>query len=85
MKKIDLSEVAEDLEKFLRLAADEEVVITREGKPAGVLIGFKSAADGLDWQIENDPRFLRRIARSRRDLAEQGGRRLEDLVEDTEE
>lgn len=40
MKKIALSVVKDDLSKYLRLAAKEEVVITRHGKPAGILIGF---------------------------------------------
>jgi len=45
MKKVALSEVKDALSKYLRLAEKEEVVITRHGKPAGVLIGFKSEDD----------------------------------------
>ena len=48
MKKIALAEVEDDLAKYLLLAEDEEVVITQDGKPAGVLIGFKSEEDWLD-------------------------------------
>lgn len=33
------------------------VLVTRHGKPAGVIIGFPTEADYLDWKIENDPRF----------------------------
>ena len=40
MKKIPLSDVKDDLSKYLRLAEREGIVITRHGKPAGVLIGF---------------------------------------------
>jgi len=46
MKKIPLSDVKDDLSKYLRLAEREGIVITRHGKPAGVLIGF---ADEEDW------------------------------------
>src|SRR3972149_5118715 len=42
MKKVPLSEVKDDLSRYLREAEKEEVVITRHGKPAGVLIGFES-------------------------------------------
>src|SRR5437762_3091580 len=40
MKTIALSEAKEGLAKLLRIAEDEEVVITRHGKPAGVLRAF---------------------------------------------
>ena len=58
MKKIALSEVKDDLSKFLRVAQKEEVVITRHGRPAGVLIGFESEDDWFEYQLENEPRFL---------------------------
>jgi prevent-host-death family protein len=82
MKKATLSEVEDDLAKYLHLAEDEEVLITREGKPAGVLIGFRTEDDVFDWGLENDPRFLRRIEEARRSLREDGGVRLEDLEEE---
>lgn len=81
MKKVALSEVTEDLPKYLRLAEDEEVVITKDGKPAGVLIGFKSEDDWLEFQLEEDPRFLQRIEASRQSLREGKGVRLEDVEE----
>ena len=59
MKKAALSEVKDDLSKFLRMAEKEEVVITRHGKPAGVLIGFVDEEDWFDYRLENDPRFLK--------------------------
>jgi prevent-host-death family protein len=81
MKKIALAEVEDNLAKYLLLAEDEEVVITQGGKPAGVLIGFKSEEDWLDWEVENDPRFLQRIEAARQSLREDGGVRLEDVEE----
>jgi prevent-host-death family protein len=79
MKKIALSEIEDDLPKYLRMAEDEEVVITKEGRPAGVLIGFRSEEDWLDYQLENDPRFLQRIEASRQDLRAGKGVRLDDI------
>ena len=37
----------DDFSKYLRLAAEGEIVITRHGRPAGVLIGFASEEDWL--------------------------------------
>jgi prevent-host-death family protein len=79
MKTVALNEVKAELSKYLRLAAKEEVVITRHGKPAGRLIGFESEDNWLDYGLEHDPRFLARIQRARRSLRENKGVRLEDL------
>jgi len=80
MKKIALSEIKDQLSKYLHDAEKEEVVITRHGRPAGVLIGFESEDDWFDYKLENDPRFLSRIERARRSLREGRGVRLEDLT-----
>jgi prevent-host-death family protein len=79
VKEVPLSEVKDDLSKFLRQAEDGEIVITRHGRPAGVLIGFKSEDDWFDYRLENDPRFLRRIEAARESLRAGRGVRLEDL------
>jgi len=70
MKKIPLSEVKDDLSRYLRIAEGEEIVITRHGQPAGILIGFKSEDDWFDYRLESDPRFLNRIERARRGIRE---------------
>jgi prevent-host-death family protein len=77
--EIDLSEVKDDLSRFLRLAATEQIVITRHGKPAGVLIGFQSEDDWFDYRLEHDPRFRKRIEASRRSLREGEGTRREEI------
>ena len=79
MKKVALKEVRDEFPKYLRLAEDEDVVITENGRPAGVLIGFKSEDDWIDYQIENHPRFLQMIEEARKDLREGRGVRLEDI------
>jgi len=81
MKKVALSEVKDDLSRFLRLAEGEEIVITRHGKPAGILIGFKSEDDWFDYRLENDPRFLRRVVAARRSLRAGRGIPLRDIGE----
>ena len=79
VKEVSLSEVKDDLSRFLREAGDREIVITRHGKPAGVLIGFKTEDDWFDYRLENDPRFLDRIQSARDSLRAGRGVRLEDL------
>ncbi len=79
MKKVALSEVKDDLSKYLRAAEKEEVLITRHGKPAGILIGFESDDDWFDYRLENDPRFLRRIESARQSLRAGRGVRLEEV------
>jgi len=79
MKEVPLSEIKDDLSRFLREAEKREIVITRHGKPAGVLIGFESDDDWFDYRLENDPRFLKRIEQARKSLRAGRGVALEDL------
>ena len=81
MKKVAVAEVREDLPRYLRIAKEEDVIITEGGKPAGLLVGFKSEDDWLDYQLENDPRFLRSIEEARQQAREGLGVRLEDIEE----
>jgi prevent-host-death family protein len=79
VRRVPLPEIKSDLPRFLREAENEEIVITRDGKPAGVLIGFGSGDDWLDYRLENDPRFLRRIEQARESLRACRGVRIEDV------
>ena len=79
MKKAALSDVKDDLSKYLRMAETEDIVITRHGKPAGVLIGFADEDDWFDYCLENDPRFLKRVAAASEKLRGGLGVRLEDV------
>lgn len=81
MKKVPVNEVKDDLSRYLHEAEEEEIVITRHGKPAGVLIGFASEDEWFEYRLENDPRFLARIARARRSIASGKRTMLEDLRE----
>jgi len=74
--------VKNDLSKYLRLAEEEDIIITRHGKPAGILIGFESEDEWFEYRLENDPRFLKRIEQARASIRAKRGIRLEDLPED---
>ena len=82
VKEVPLSEIKDDLSRYLREAETQEIVITRHGKPAGVLIGFESEDDWFDYRLEHDARFLRRIEQARNSLRAGRGVRLEDVETD---
>lgn len=74
-----LSEVKDDLSRYVREAEKGDIVITRHGKPAGVLIGFASEEDRFDYRLKNDPRFLQRIRQARSNLRSGRGIPFEDI------
>ena len=79
VKAVPLSEAKDDLSHLLREAAKTDIVITRHGKPAGVLIGFESEDDWFEYRLENDPRFLHRVEKARKSLRAGRGVRLNEL------
>ncbi len=70
------------MSRYLRLAEREEVLITRHGRPAGVLVGFRTEEDWVEYRIEHDPEFLERIASARAALRAGKGVRIEDVDEE---
>jgi prevent-host-death family protein len=80
-KRVALAKMKDDLSRYLRLAASEEIVITRHGRPAGVLIGFESEEDWFEYRLEHHPEFLARIREARAAIDAGRGVRLEDLAE----
>ena len=65
MKQVAFAEFRDHLSKYLIEASEEQIVITKHGKPAGVLYGFATEDEWFDFQLENDPRFLKKIEESR--------------------
>ena len=74
-----MAKVKDDLSRYLRLAANQEIVITRHGRPAGVLIGFESEEAWFEYRLEHHPEFLARIQNARSELRRGEGMRLEDI------
>jgi len=79
MKQVALSVAKDDLSRYLREAESGAILITRHGKPAGILIGFASEDDWFDYRLENDPRFARRMESARASLRAGKGIRIKDL------
>jgi prevent-host-death family protein len=78
-RAVALAEVKDDFSKYLRLATEGEILITRHGRPAGVLIGFASEDDWFDYRLEHHPEFLRRVAQARAAIRDGRGVPLEEV------
>ncbi len=81
MKKVALSEVKDDLSHYVDRAQREEIVITRHGRPAAILIGFKDEDAWFDYRLEHDPRFVKRIEDARRSYRQGRGVPIEQVRE----
>ena len=68
MKQVPLSEMKDDLSRYLRMATTEDIVITRRGVPAGILIGIEDPEDLWEDLLLNTPEFKARIAQARANL-----------------
>ncbi len=79
MREVALAAVKDDLSRYLRLATDQGILITRHGRPAGILIGFRDEDAWFDYRLENDPAFLERITQARAEIREGRAVPLEDL------
>ncbi|MBI4558090.1 MAG: type II toxin-antitoxin system Phd/YefM family antitoxin [Candidatus Hydrogenedentes bacterium] len=81
MKKRTMTDAKNDICAIIREAEKEEVLITRHGKPAAVVIGFRDEDDWFDYRLEHDEKFLRRIARARAEIRKGQFVRLDELPE----
>lgn len=79
MKQVSIDEIKNDLSGYLQVAERENVIITRDGQPVGILIGLE---DGEDWWEElmlREPRFEVEIAQARQSLKAGKGISIEEL------
>ncbi|MBE2236272.1 MAG: type II toxin-antitoxin system Phd/YefM family antitoxin [Caldilineaceae bacterium] len=81
MIQVPLNQVKDELSRYLRMAETEDIIITRHGVPAGILIGFEDPEAWWEELLLRDPRFQERIAQARRALRDGQGIRIEDLRE----
>ena len=79
MKQVPLNEVKDDLSRYLKLAATENIIITRHGVPAGILIGVQDPEALWEEMLLNDPRFKSRIAQARSSLRAGKGKTLAEI------
>jgi len=81
MKTHTMAEAKNDICRIIREAEKEGVLITRHGRPAALVIGFHDEDDWLDYRLEHDEKFLRRIARARKQIRDGHFVALDDLPE----
>jgi prevent-host-death family protein len=79
MREVPLTEVKDRLSEYLHQAEEENIIITRHGKPAGILVGFASEDDWFDYRLEHDERFLKRIVMARESIRSGKGVKIEDI------
>ena len=68
MKKYSMTEAKNDICSIIRESEKGEVLVTRHGKPAAVIIGFRDEDDWFDYRIEHDEAFLKKIAKAREEI-----------------
>ena len=74
-----MTEAKNDMCALIREAEKGEVVITRHGKPAAVIIGFADDDAWFDYRLEHDETFLRKIAQARNQIGRGEFVRLSEL------
>ena len=79
MKTLPLTKAKDDLSAIIREAASEQIVITRHGRPAAIVIGFADEEDWIEYRLLNDERFLASIESARDNIKKGDFTRMEDL------
>jgi PHD/YefM family antitoxin component YafN of YafNO toxin-antitoxin module len=79
VKIASVKEVKDNLSRFLKKAEQEDVVITKNGRPTAIL--HHLGDDELeDYLLEHDPKFKRKIEQRWKDYLEKGGVSLEQVL-----
>ena len=78
VNEVPLSEIKDDLSRYLREARRRDHIRVMASRPARV-DRIESEEDWFDYRLEHDPRFLQRIEQARNSLRAGGGIRLEDV------
>lgn len=68
MKTLPLTKAQDDLSSVVRDAENEEVLITRHGRPAAMVIRFPDEDDWLEYRLLHDEKFLKSVERAREDI-----------------
>ena len=72
MKIVPLNEVKSRFSMYLELSKREDIVVTKNGRPAAILHAVNDE-DIEDYLFESDPRFIARIEALRREFQRRGG------------
>ncbi len=81
MKIASVKEVKDNLSKFLKNAEQEDVVITKNGRPTAIL--HHLGEDELeDYLLEHDKKFKRKIEKRWKDYLRKGGTSIDAVIKD---
>ena len=72
MKIVPLNEVKTRFSTYLELSKREDIVVTKNGRPAAILRAVNDE-DIEDYLFESDPRFIAGLEALRREFQRQGG------------
>jgi prevent-host-death family protein len=78
MRIVPLNEVKNRFSTYLELSKREDIVVTKNGRPAAILHAVTDE-DLEDYLFESDPRFIARIEALRREFRRSGGTPLSDV------
>ena len=65
VERVPLAQAKAGLSDLLLRAERQPLLITRYGRAAGLLIGFQTEDDWLEYRLRHDPAFLGRIEQAR--------------------
>ena len=72
MRFANVRELKNKTSEILRLAENEDVLVTSNGKPRAIIKGI-SEEDFEDYLLENNPKFLAALEKARQEYMELGG------------
>ncbi len=81
MIRVPLHKIKDSLSQYLRQAEQEDIIITRHGVPAGILIGFENPDEWWEELLLRHPQFQARVAQARENLRAGRGRTIEEVRE----
>ena len=82
MIEAPLDKVKDSLSEYVEKASDDRVLITKHGRPVALLVGFEDEDDWLDYCLEHDETFLKRMERSKRQAQNGQWRTLDEIETD---
>lgn len=79
MKQVSIDRIARDFSNYMKIAEKDNVVITQDGKPIGILMGWDDSEDWWEELLLRHPKFQDRILRSRQSLREGKTKTIEEI------
>ncbi len=79
MRFANVRELKNKTSEILKLAKSEEVVVTSRGRPTAIIKGV-SEEDFEDYLLENNPKFLAALEKSREEYMKLGGMGIEEYL-----